>query len=145
MRTAYFWDPYTITCATPSTMEMRCAMIVWPYSSSADSDSVGLVRAYMRTGASAAFCLLYEGGAGMFAGSWRAARAIAACTSCAAASMSRFMVNCRVICVEPCMLVEFIVSMPAMVENCFSSGVATAAAMVSGLAPGMFAETEIVG
>ena len=36
-------------------------------------------------------------------------------------------------------------STPAMVENCFSSGVATAEAIVSGLAPGKFAETLIVG
>ena len=34
---------------------------------------------------------------------------------------------------------------PAIVENCFSSGVATAEAMVSGLAPGKTAVTEIVG
>jgi hypothetical protein len=32
-----------------------------------------------------------------------------------------------------------------MVENCFSSGVATAAAIVSGLAPGRFAFTWMVG
>ncbi len=32
-----------------------------------------------------------------------------------------------------------------MVENCFSSGVATAAAIVSGLAPGRLALTLIVG
>ena len=38
--------------------------------------------------------------------------------------------------VEPRPLVEFIESMPAMVENCRSSGVATDDAMVSGLAPG---------
>ena len=36
-------------------------------------------------------------------------------------------------------------SMPAIVENCFSSGVATAAAIVSGLAPGSEALTLIVG
>ena len=36
-------------------------------------------------------------------------------------------------------------STPAMVENCFSSGVATEEAIVSGLAPGRFAETWIVG
>ena len=36
----------------------------------------------------------------------------------------------------PWPLTEVIESMPAMVENCFSSGVATAEAMVSGLAPG---------
>ena len=32
-----------------------------------------------------------------------------------------------------------------MVENCFSSGVATAEAMVSGLAPGRVALTRMVG
>ena len=36
-------------------------------------------------------------------------------------------------------------SRPAMVENCLSSGVATAEAMVSGLAPGRLALTRIVG
>ena len=36
-------------------------------------------------------------------------------------------------------------STPAMMENCFSSGVATAEAIVSGLAPGRLAETWIVG
>ena len=35
--------------------------------------------------------------------------------------------------------------MPAMVENCCSSGVATAEAIVSGLAPGRLALTWIVG
>ncbi|MND09363.1 hypothetical protein D3C83_326250 [compost metagenome] len=47
--------------------------------------------------------------------------------------------------VVPSALVEFIESRPAMVENCFSSGVATADAMVSGLAPGNVAVTWIVG
>ena len=41
-----------------------------------------------------------------------------------------------VIEVLPSELDEFIESMPAMVENCRSSGVATEDAMVSGLAPG---------
>ena len=36
----------------------------------------------------------------------------------------------------PCVLVELMESTPAIVENCFSSGVATEAAIVSGLAPG---------
>src|SRR6185312_2770717 len=35
--------------------------------------------------------------------------------------------------------------MPAMVVNCFSSGVATEDAIVSGLAPGRFALTWMVG
>ena len=47
--------------------------------------------------------------------------------------------------VEPKLLVEFIEEMPAMVANWRSSGVATAFAMVAGLAPGKLAETEIVG
>ena len=45
----------------------------------------------------------------------------------------------------PWPLVDVIASMPAMVENCFSSGVATDDAMVSGLAPGRLALTEMVG
>jgi hypothetical protein len=45
----------------------------------------------------------------------------------------------------PWKLVEVITSRPAMVENCFSSGVATDAAMVVGLAPGTDALTEMVG
>ena len=42
-------------------------------------------------------------------------------------------------------LLDVISSMPAMAENAFSSGVATVAAIVSGLAPGRFAPTLIVG
>jgi len=53
--------------------------------------------------------------------------------------------NCSVICVEPCVLVELMLSSPAIVENCRSSGVATEEAMVSGEAPGSAAETWIVG
>jgi len=78
-------------------------------------------------------------------GSWRRVCAIAVCTSCAAASMLRSSENCRVMLAEPCVLVDVMLSMPGIVENCFSSGVATAAAIVSGLAPGRPAFTEIVG
>src|SRR5258708_16702282 len=42
-------------------------------------------------------------------------------------------------------LVETIESMPAMVANCCSKGVATAEAIVSGVAPGKLALTTIVG
>ena len=73
------------------------------------------------------------------------AAAIAACTSCAAESRSRERSNCRVIEVLPWPLEEVICARPAMVENCFSSGVATEAAMVSGLAPGRLACTCSVG
>ncbi len=81
----------------------------------------------------------------MFWGNILADWEMAAWTSWAAASILRSRVNCKEICVAPCTLVEDIDSMPAMVENCFSSGVATALAMVSGLAPGRAAETMIMG
>src|SRR5256884_6621894 len=74
-----------------------------------------------------------------------AAFAIIACTSWAAASIERSRLNWIVICVRPSALDEVIESMPAIVVNCFSSGVATAEAIVSGLAPGSEAETWIVG
>jgi hypothetical protein len=70
---------------------------------------------------------------------------MAACTSCAAPSMSRLRANWSEIEVPPWVLLEVITSMPGMVENSFSSGVATDEAMVSGLAPGRLAFTEIVG
>ena len=47
--------------------------------------------------------------------------------------------------VEPCALVALMLSMPAIVENCLMSGVATAFAIVSGEAPGREAETLMVG
>src|SRR5258706_2613619 len=58
---------------------------------------------------------------------------------------SRSSTNCSVTCVVPCELDEFIVSSPAIVENSFSSGVATEAAIVSGDAPGSAAVTCSVG
>ena len=42
---------------------------------------------------------------------------------------------------QPWLLTELIESTPAIPENCFSSGVATAVAIVSGLAPGSDAWT----
>src|SRR5271169_6115578 len=47
--------------------------------------------------------------------------------------------------VDPRPLEEVICVTPAMRPNCRSSGVATAEAIVSGLAPGRLAPTEIVG
>ena len=81
----------------------------------------------------------------MLVGSRPPARAMAAWMSCAAASILRSSVNCTVIEVMPCEFCELIDWMPAMVENSRSSGVATDDAMVSGLAPGTDALTEIVG
>src|SRR5579862_814954 len=50
-----------------------------------------------------------------------------------------------VMLVAPITLLEVMESMPAMVANCRSSGVATEAAMFSGLAPGSDACTWSVG
>src|SRR6266705_1228856 len=95
-------------------------------------------------GWSAGFTFWYEGGT-IPVGSCRRVLEIAAWTSCAAASMVRSRVNCRVMDVLPRFDDEGIWSTPAIVENCFSSGVATAEAIVSGLAPGRFALTLMVG
>jgi hypothetical protein len=59
--------------------------------------------------------------------------------------MSRLKSNCIVTLVEPRLLDEVISVMPAMRPNWRSSGVATDAAMVCGLAPGRLAPTEMVG
>ena len=87
----------------------------------------------------------WVGGLGIDDGSDLAAAAIADWTSCAAASMLRSRENCSVIVDSPSVDVDVIESMPAIVENCFSSGVATAEAIVSGLAPGSCAWTWMVG
>src|ERR1700689_1886367 len=70
---------------------------------------------------------------------------MAACTSRAAASILRFRSNCRVMPVDPRLLDEVISVTDAMRVNWRSSGVATDEAMISGLAPGKLAFTEIVG
>ena len=70
---------------------------------------------------------------------------IAACTSRAAASILRLRSNCRLMRVEAAPLDEVISLTPAITPSRRSSGVATLVAMVSGLAPGSRADTEIVG
>ncbi len=59
--------------------------------------------------------------------------------------MLRLRSNCSVTFVLPSELVELIEVTPAIVANCFSSGNATAEAIVSGLAPGNPAPTWMVG
>ena len=59
--------------------------------------------------------------------------------------MSRSSANCRLTRVEPVELDDVIWLTPAMVPRRRSSGVATLVAMVSGLAPGRLALTEMVG
>src|SRR5208337_912578 len=70
---------------------------------------------------------------------------MAAWTSRAAPSMLRFKSNCMVMLVVPRLLEEVISVMPAILPNWRSRGVATEEAMISGLAPGRPAPTEIVG
>src|SRR5882724_10385950 len=124
---------------------MRWAISVSAYSSTSGSDTTSELRARNKIGLSAGLTLRRPGGAGIPEGSCGSADEIAVCTSCAAASILRLRLNCRVIEVEPCELVELIESIPAMPENCLSSGVATDAAMVSGFAPGKLALTLMVG
>src|SRR5712692_146103 len=124
---------------------MRCAMSVSAYSSTCGSDNTSELSDRKRIGLSAGLTLRRPGGVGMPGGSWGSAAEIAVCTSSAAASMLRLKLNCRVIEVEPCELFELIESIPAISENCLSSGVATDAAIVSGLAPGKLALTLMLG
>ena len=72
----------------------------------------------------------------MPAGSSGITAAIAVCTSTVALSMSRSRSNCSVMLVLPVPLDEVIESRPAMVVNCRSSGLATADAIVLGIAAG---------
>ena len=77
----------------------------------------------------------------------RSARAawMAACTSFAAALMSRERSNCRITRVLPSDDEDVISVTPAMRPIARSSGVATVAAITSGLAPGTDALTAMVG
>ena len=100
-RTANFWEPKIRTCATPVMVDSRWASMVSAYSLTTDNGRVGEDIAIKKIGESAGLDLRNEGGDGMSAGNWRSAVAMAVCTSCAAASMSRSSVNCRVIEVEP--------------------------------------------
>src|SRR5438067_2342555 len=99
-RTAYFAEPNTPTCATPSTIDKRCAMVVSAYSSSCVIDNTFDVNARKRIGADDGLCLCADGGS-MFDGRYGMVFEIAALTSCAADSRSRSSENCNVIFVEP--------------------------------------------
>ena len=118
--------------------------MISPYSSSVESGTCCEVSASVRIGADAGLVFWYDGGM-IPCGSCRSVCAIAACTSCAAASMLRSSANCTTICVCPRLDVDVMLSMPAIVENDFSSGVATVAAIVCGAVPGRLALTVIVG
>src|SRR5262245_26941138 len=103
---------------------MRCAINVSAYSSTSDNDRTSEFSEKKRIGLSEGFDFRRLGGFGIPGGSCGSAAEIACCTSCAAASILRLRLNCSVIEVEPCELDELIESIPAIPENCRSSGVA---------------------
>src|ERR1700728_2208454 len=96
-------------------------------------------------GESAGFTFRYVGFEGRLAGRYVRAALMAASTSRAAPSMLRLRSNCSVMDVLPSELDDVISVTPAMWPNWRSSGVAIDDAMISGLAPGKLAPTEIVG
>ena len=108
-------------------------------------ESVGDDRPTIISGASAGLSLRYRGLDGIPDGSEARAALSAACTSRAQSSMLRAKSNCKVTRVLFCELREVISVTPAMRPRARSSGVATVAAMVSGLAPGKDAVTAMVG
>ncbi len=96
-------------------------------------------------GACEGFTLRYCGMPGMPLGSCARAALIAACTSRAASSTSRPSANFSSTWVEPWVLAESIPVSPGRVPRARSSGVATLAAIDSGLAPGRLALTLMAG
>ena len=98
-----------------------------------------------RIGWSAGLTLVKVGGVSMVGGNRRDAWVMAACTSTAAPSRLRLRSNSSVIRLAPSELTEVMALSPAIIENWFSRGVATAEAIVSGLAPGRLAVTRSVG
>ena len=96
-------------------------------------------------GACDGLILRYEGMPGSALGSKERDALMAACTSRAAVSMFLSRSNWTLMRVEPCELCELSSFTPAIVPSARSSGVATLEAIVSGLAPGSEAVTEIAG
>src|SRR5690606_37633654 len=96
-------------------------------------------------GAEDGLTLWYVGLLRKLDGNMERAALMAACTSRAALLMSRSRSNISCTRVDPSELRELISLSPEMAPSDCSSGVATLDAMVSGLAPDMLAETEIIG
>ncbi len=111
-------------------MIVDAASYIWPCVIVSD------VSARIMIGASAGLTLRYDGLPLRPVGSELRAALIAACTSRAAPLMSRSRSNCSTIRVEPSALDDVISVTPAMRPSERSSGMATVAAIVSGLAPG---------
>ena len=98
-----------------------------------------------RTGMAAGLVFRKNGMVGKSPGKSLIAALMAACTSRAALSMSRFTSNCTVMALLPKELVEVISVTPAISPSRRSKGAATVAAMIAGSAPGLLAETRMVG
>ena len=126
-------------------VEICGAITVSAYSLTWEAGSVVEFNDTCRMGLSAGFSLRVVGGFGIPGGSRRATDEIEFCTSAAAESISRSSENCKVRKVCERWLDDVMLSSPAIVENSRSSGAATDDAMVSGLAPGRFAMTMMVG
>ena len=80
-RTANFCDPKMLTCATPLTIEIRCATWDCAISSSIASDNVDDRRTMKKIDWSAGLTFWYDGGDGISGGSCREARPIIDWTS----------------------------------------------------------------
>src|SRR4029077_6363828 len=123
----------------------RCASSVSAISLNCRSETVSEVSAKVTIGTSAGFTLEEVGGYGRLRGSVDPAALIADCTSWAAASMSRLRSNCSVTWLMPNELDDVMVCKAGICPNCRSSGAVTSAAIVSGLAPGSWVVTWMVG
>ena len=106
---------------------------------------VSEVTASCSTGMESGFSFMNRGCWVMVSGMLEYAREMADCTSMAAPSMSRSISNSRKTMVRPCLLLDVMLLIEEMVESCFSKGLATEVAMVSGSAPGMEALTMMYG
>src|SRR5580700_4956865 len=145
MRTAGSELPPTRTWPTPWTCASFCANTEEAMSYNCGLGTTSDSSVIDRIGWSAGLIFRYLGSWGRLEGRNPAAELMAACTSRAAALMSRLRSNWSVTCADPTELLEVISVTPAMRVNCFSSGVATDAAITAGLAPGRLALTLMVG
>src|SRR5258708_2755732 len=144
-RIANFCAPKIVTCDTRGNCESAWPTVMSQYSLTVDNGSVVDPSETNRTGKSAGFTLRKLGGMVISIGSRRCAMVKAVCTSSAAPSIFRLRSTWMVMTVKPCVELEDIDEMPAMVASWRSIGPATDAAMVSALAPGRVAVTAMVG
>ncbi|WP_237567275.1 hypothetical protein [Burkholderia pseudomallei] len=129
----------------PSICDSDCCSTVDAASYSFAGEAVFDVSDTTMIGESAGLTLRYVGLLFRLAGRSARAALIAACTSRAAPSMSRFRLNCSTIRALPTELIDVISATSAIEPRCRSSGLVTLVATVSGLAPGSDACTRIVG